>query len=226
MNITLFEKFDEVNDIYIKEKAAKLIKINADLYLTNGLYDKALSYYIELFDLKDYYEECDDSIKENIRTYIRDSIFGIIAIKVKQKEYNGLKELIIDNIEYLTAKEYYRINKYIDINMNIKVKDDSYKEVAFHIIKGHQMDFYNNMDIEILLDNVLENVDSEELCNGFSFKYYVSFDNPIGDVCDTETNCIEVVAFLDKTNIITMYPYLWNKEAINIDLNQKVKKYG
>lgn len=199
----------KVNEKLNEETVDDLIK-KADTYLKSGLYDKALSYYKKLLET--------ESGKLN-------SIFGIVAIRIKKNELNGIENFVESYKDYLTVDQYYRINNYIQIKKDIESKIENHKKVLEHIVNKHQVDFYE--DISELYFQILDTVSDTEIINGYSFSYIIECDKIIGvrNKNQVETNYIQVVSFLEKTNIITMYPVQEGKRTEDaIKLEVKTKK--
>ena len=197
-----------MNNITIKDiESAKDTLKKADFHFRKGTYGKAETLYIKL-------------LKSNL--YVKRAIYSMIAMHAKKKDYSNLLRYLEAKKELLTDKEYYRLKTYFNVKMDIESKIENHRTVLGHIIRRHKQDFYADIDIESLYYQILEQVESTEEITGDVIIYYVHCNIPIARIKREETNCVAVVSFLEKTNIITMFPIKEKVDAIK--LNQKVKK--
>lgn len=189
------------------ESAAKLIINKADAYLSMGLSEKALPYYLKLI------KSC---------FYVKEALYGIFAIKIRDGETEELDKYLTEYKEYFTETEYYRLSTYYNINMSAEEKEKNQKNILRHILNRHEGDFYDYLDIEHIYYAIINAFENSSLTNANSFKYCISFDEPIACLDGEETNCIEVVSFIEKSNIITMYPVIRHGDVIK--MKERVKK--
>lgn len=149
-------------------------------------------------------------------------------------------EIVIGNIDVARAliAKYERLFAgtdktkfldYIGLYIDKSYTDDKIKRVydsrINHILYGHSNEFNEGIDIESMFYNAIEILKNSDLKNKICSEqeYFISFDDYIGTIDGEKTKCMKVIYFIDKTNIITMYPVIWYGETLNGD--QKVKKY-
>ncbi len=188
-------------------KTAKQRLSKANLQLKIGSYNLALVEYKKLL---------------NSNLYVKEALYGIFAIQLKTKKYTHLVKYLNNYKESFTETEYYRLSTYYNIHMSTKEKEKNQKNVLQHIFNRHKEDFYDYVDIKNIYYTIINNFENSDLTNATSFKYHISFNEPVACIEGEETNCIEVVAFLEKSNIITMYPVIWCGDTIK--MKEKVKK--
>ena len=177
----------------------------ANLNLLMGSYNQALSYYLDV--LESHY-------------YIKEAIYGIFAIKLKTNRNANLQEFLAKYKRYFDEKEYYRLSSYFKLKQHESFRSKNDQKVIKHIVDRHTNDYINNLDVEKLYYQIIEQVKDTELLNS-ELSYYVKFDEPIGFVNGEAENYLKVVAFIDKTNIITMFPALPHINALELDIKVK-----
>lgn len=218
-------------NLYTEQAKSKIETINTEIefenHIRNGHYTKALNLIEKLEAQGDIYSDFASKKRkylEPIINHIRRTLinrYTIIAEYIKTHNKKALIEFLKANEKYIDKRDCDRINMYKRVKKSEKSKNKRYKEVINHIIKKHKKDFYDDVDIEKVFYQILEQVDDRIM--GSHFMYHVSFDRNIGTTIDgIDTNCIEVAAFMDKTNIMTMYPVIWYGDTIKLD--EKVKK--
>ena len=204
--ISAFLGPDRIKKI-MEVKAAQQRLIGANLQLKIGSYDSALVEYKKL-------------LVSNF--YIKEALYGIFAIQLKTKKYTHLTKYLNNYKEYFTELEYYRLSTYYNINMSAEEKEKNQKNILRHILNRHEGDFYDYLDIEHIYYAIINSFENSSLTNANSFKYCISFDEPVACLDGEETNCIEVVSFIEKSNIITMYPVMRHGDVIK--MKERVKK--
>lgn len=162
-------------------------------------------------------------------------IYSRIVELVKKCHFKELEEYLKNKKEWLDNFTYRRILSYAEINKSEEKMKKYYNEILHHIKRRHGSDstirdtskFKRSININNLFHRIIEQVDNSEIIFG-DFEYYILCDKVIGVDCDTmeETRYVKVSAFMDKKNIITMYPCAPNKDAIQLKgkTNKKTRK--
>ena len=134
---------------------------------------------------------------------------------VRRGAFSELSKYVKENMSLLSKEEYNKLLTYASANINAKFRENNYRNVLNHIIKSHRSDsvrensskFKNDVNIAKLFQQALDQAADGEIIYG-EFDYYILCDKVIGVDFETSrsTKYVKVVAFMDKTNIITMYP--------------------
>ena len=203
--VPYYEAYEEGT---ISDQQAQVLLAKADSLLQMQAYDKANVYYRRLVNIKSCTERC---------------IYGVVIASIRSKKLASLEQFVIENKKNMSVTLFDRINEYLNMKFNIGKTDD---DVIESIASTHGEHFYDN--ISTIYKTIMENADSNKLVTGNTFTYVVEFDRIIGiDFNGVETKKIKVVAFLDETNIVTMYPIVEFDEStytIKINSNAKAKK--
>lgn len=152
----------------------------------------------------------------------------IIELEIVVGNINTAKEMINKYEKFFAGTDKSKFNDYINLYIDKSYTDDKINQIyngrINHILCGHLKEFNEGIDIESMFYTAIETLKNSDLENKICSeqKYFISFDDYIGTIDGEKTNCIKVIYFIDKTNIITMYPVIWYGETLN--MNQKVNK--
>ena len=156
----------------------------------------------------------------------KDALNVEICLEIALKNYDKAKELLEKYKDQFVNSDYSRYQNYI---AGITNGDDSNIESKYavsHIISGHKDDFDPDINIGSLYNQIRYILKNEVMDNDDSIirskMFHVTFDEDIATKDGEKTNCVEVVSFIDKSNIMTMYPALWYGDSIRV--HQKVKR--
>ena len=215
-NLICYLRIKTIHDYYeilkhgLKPKLSS--KDKGNVYLKIGMYDKAKDCYYKSFDE-------DQGIGQTIA--------GLIAIKIKNNDLNDLYNFLDFYKDQLTHVEYTRIRIYINWKTNESFAKKYEEGIINYLIDNNKNDYCSDIDIKDLFYKIKEQVADGSLTNGgkqLSSAYYIDCQEPVGyDRNGLETNIVKVFSFMEKDNIIHMYPTCY--DGPTIPLEQKVKRF-
>ena len=132
----------------------------------------------------------------------KDLINVEICLEIAEKNYTKAKELLEKYKEQFINADYGRYSEYIEGLLNGNVEDLESKYTVWHIIAGHKDDFNSDINIGSLYKQVRLTLKNNAMDNDDSIvrskMYHVTFDDAIATIDGEETNCVEVVSFINK----------------------------
>lgn len=124
-------------------------------------------------------------------------------------------------------RSFNRDKGYIDLYVSGMFTEENAfleQERALERSKGsYRNTFLDGVDTDDLFNKIIQILkDSEPNSSFFNGIYHIECDDYIATVDGENTKCVCVVTYMDKSNITTIYPVIW--EGATIKLNQKIRK--
>lgn len=149
----------------------------------------------------------------------------VIYVELYQNNIEKAKELIEQFKDLFPDSNYGRYYAYIRFyKEGITEKSYSYRIIK-HISDRHLDGFKPNISIDDLYYDIKRNLKASDIPCFIPLNQNllrVEFDDVVGTVDGEDTKVVEVAFFIDRSNIITMYPVIWYGDTIK--MNQKVKE--